>query len=238
MPREAPSAYYYLFEWIDGRTLASLAQAGPSIAPAEWVRVARECLNALSVLHRRGIIHRDIKPENLVLQPDGAVRVLDLGVAITRRREDRSGELRAGTPAYINPEQWDGTPADEQSDLFALGVTLFFLLTRKLPYGPIQPYQRAAYQRKPLSCSQLRPDLPLWIDHWLGRAYAGRKVERYQTAEEMLLALERAAISGVVAEREPAPLLQRGTVVLLSVALGLSLLMNVLLVWLHVILSK
>jgi serine/threonine protein kinase len=195
-------------------------------------------MGALSALHRRGIIHRDIKPENLILQPDGAVRVLDLGIAITRRRDDKAGELRAGTPAYINPEQWDGAAANEQSDLFALGVTLFFMLTRKLPYGAVQPYQRGAYQRQPLSCKQLRPDLPLWVDHWLARAYTRRAADRYETAEEMLLTLERAAASGAVAVPEAQPLLQRGTIVLLSIALGLSLLMNVLLVWLHVIVSK
>ncbi|HKP56782.1 MAG TPA: bifunctional protein-serine/threonine kinase/phosphatase [Polyangiales bacterium] len=238
MPLAAPSAFYYLFEWIEGSTLQSLASKSPRIGLQEWVRLARESLRALAALHRRGIVHRDIKPDNLVQQADGLVRILDLGVAITRRRDDQSSSVPAGTPAYINPEQWNGAAPNEQSDLFALGVTLYHVLTHALPYGEVQPYQSGRYQRDPVPATQLRPDVPRWVDHWLARAYARREVERYETCEEMELTLERAAQSGSLPASEPRPLIERGTTGLLWIGLIFSLLLNVLLIVLRYILPQ
>src|SRR6201999_1603632 len=146
---------------------------------------------------------------------NGQVRVLDLGVAVTRRREDRASSQPAGTPAYINPEQWNGAAPNERSDLFAAGVTLFHVLTGALRYGEVHPYQSARYERDPVSATQLRPDVPRWIDHWLARAYTGRESERYETADEMLLTLERAAQSGSLPPPEPQPLIRRGKLGLL-----------------------
>jgi serine/threonine protein phosphatase PrpC len=236
LPIEAPSTFYYLFEWIEGQSLAELAQKPGRIAVPEWMRLAREALNAVGALHRRGIIHRDIKPHNLVREPNGQVRVLDLGVAITRRRDDRAGRTPAGTPAYINPEQWNGAAPNESSDVFALGVTFYHVLTKALPYGEIQPYQTARYERDPVPATTLRPDVPVWVDHWLARAYDRREAQRYETIEEMTLALERAAASGSLSVVEPRPLIERGTTGLLWIALSVSLLLNILLIVLHVLL--
>ena len=235
MPREAPSVFYYLFEWIEGSTLEALA-AESRISLQDWVRLARESLHSLAALHRRGIIHRDIKPQNLVREPNGQVRILDLGVAVTRRRDDLARGEPAGTPAYINPEQWNGQAPTERSDIFALGVTLYHVLTQSLPYGEIQPYQSARYERDPVAATQLRPDVPLWVDHWLGRAYAARESERYEAVDEMEVAFDRATQSGALPPLEPPPLLQRGTTGLLWIALTLSLLLNLLLIALRYIL--
>jgi serine/threonine protein kinase len=236
MPIEAPSAFYYLFEWIDGATLAQLAEQSPRLSLFDWTRLAHETLRAVAALHRYGIIHRDIKPQNLVREANGQVRVIDLGVAVTRRKDDRASGEPAGTPAYINPEQWKGEPPNERSDIFALGVTLFHVLTKALPYGEIQPYQSAPYERDPVPATQLRPDVPRWIDHWLARAYHGPETERYETVEEMTLALERAAQSGSLPAPDSQPLIRRGTTGLLWIALSLSLLLNVLLIVLQLIL--
>ena len=238
MPQEAPSAFYYLFEWIEGPTLAKLAAETPRIALADWVRLARESLRALAALHRRGIIHRDIKPQNLVREPNGQVRILDLGIAITRRRDDQSRERPAGTPSYVNPEQWDGAPPNERSDLFALGVTLYHVLTNELPYGEVSPYQSGRYQREPAPATEHRPDVPRWVDHWLERAYTRRESDRYETCEEMEIALERAAQSGSLPGSEPRPLIERGTTGLLWIALIFSLMLNVMLIALRFILEE
>jgi serine/threonine protein kinase len=238
MPHEAPSAFYYLFEWVEGETLAEIAEAPARIGVAEFLRLARECLRAIASLHRSGIVHRDIKPQNLVRQANGVVRVLDLGVAITRRQDDRSILSPAGTPAYINPEQWSGKAPDERSDIFAAGVTLHYVLTKALPYGEIQPYQTGRYEREPRPATQLRPDIPLWLDHWLARSYARREAERYETVEEMMLALERGTESGALPGSDPVPLVERGTVGLLWIGLSLSVLLNILLIALLFILQR
>ena len=120
--------------------------------------------------------------------------------------------LHAGTPSYVNPEQWgfrskgapakgeavDGDGAGEQlptaqSDLFALGVTLYQLLTGRLPYGDVLPYQVGRYHRDPTPPSRHNPEVPIWLNHVVRKAVALDQRQRFETAEEFLLALERGA---------------------------------------------
>jgi serine/threonine protein kinase len=179
------------------------------------------------------VIHRDIKPGNLHLGDDGRWRILDLGVALSGREGTAQRELHAGTPSYINPEQWEeGGTADAASDLFALGVTLYQWLTGHLPYGEIEPYQVARYRRDPVALSRIRPDVPIWLDHLVRKAVARDPRERFETAEELLLALERGASRPVNAPAAT-PLIRRDPLALYQLALGVSVLFNVLLiVWL------
>jgi serine/threonine protein kinase len=158
--------------------------------------------------------------------------VLDLGVALSGRESAAQRELHAGTPSYMNPEQWHGKLPDAGSDLFALGVTLYQWLTGHLPYGEIEPYQSARYRRDPVAPSRIRPDVPIWLDHVLQKLVAREAAQRFETAEELLLALERGASRPL---RAPAstPLIKRDPAAVLKLALGLSLLLNALLiVWL------
>jgi len=227
-----PSALYTVFDWHGGRTLEQLLAAHGRAPVAEVVAAATQVARALGRLHRFGVIHRDIKPANLHRGDDGRWRILDLGVALSGREPAAQRELHAGTPSYINPEQWEGAPADAQSDLFALGVTLYRWLTGRLPYGEIEPYQQARYRRDPAPASRLRPDVPIWLDHLLARAVALDPQRRFETAEELLLALERGA-SRTLGAPPATPLLQRDPAALWKAGLVLSLLFNALLVvWL------
>jgi len=204
--------------------------AVPTVADA--VAAAIEWCRALGRLHRQGVVHRDIKPGNLHLGDDGQWRILDLGVALSGREGQAQRELHAGTPSYINPEQWDGAGADAASDLFALGVTLYQWLGGRLPYGEIEPYQAARYRRDPRALSRLRPDVPMWLDHLVRKAVARDPRQRFETAEEMLLALERGASRPLNAP-SATPLITRDPVALWKIALAVSLLFNALLiVWL------
>jgi serine/threonine protein kinase len=140
----------------------------------------------------------------------------------------------------MNPEQWgiDGRekePADAGSDLFALGVTLYRWLTGGLPYGEIEPYQRAPFRRDPVAPSRRRPDVPIWLDHVVLKAVARDPTERFTTGEEMALALERGASRPLTAPL-PTPLVTRDPAALWKLALLVSLLFNVLLVvWLFLL---
>ena len=164
--------------------------------------------------------------------PRGRWRVLDLGAALSGRERSAQHGLRAGTPSYMNPEQWAGAAADHGSDLFALGVTLYQWLTGRLPFGDIEPFQVARYRRDPVPVSRLRPDVPIWLDHIVMRALARDMRQRFETAEELLLALERGAARPLAA-LPATPLLQRDATTLLKAGLVVSLLFNALLVvWL------
>jgi len=230
--RPGATALHVVFDWHAGRTMTQLSGKDAVPAVAEVVAAAIAVARALGQLHRLGVVHRDIKPDNLHLGDDGRWRVLDLGAALSGRERSTQHGLRAGTPSYMNPEQWGGTAADSGSDLFALGVSLYQWLTGRLPYGEIEPFQIARYRRDPVAVSRLRPDVPIWLDHIVMRALARDPRQRFETAEELLLALERGAARPLSA-LPATPLLQRDATTLLKAGLVVSLLFNVLLVvWL------
>ncbi len=228
-----PSAFYIVFDWHSGHTLEQLMAGTRLFDVSEVVAGALAVARSLGRLHRHGVIHRDIKPGNLHLGDDAHWRVLDLGVAISGREPKALRTLHAGTPSYMNPEQWTGDEhvlADAGSDLYALGVTLYQWLTDKLPYGEVEPYQTARFRRDPKPPSRLRPEVPIWLDHIVLKAIALDPKQRFETAEELVLALERGA-SRPLAAAGTTPLAVRDPRVLWQIALGVSLLFNALLVY-------
>jgi len=234
-----PSACYLLYDWHAGSTLAQRLRAGPALSVPQAVDLALQAARALGQLHRHGVVHRDIKPDNLHLGDDGVLRILDLGVALTGRESEATRLLHAGTPSYMNPEQWPGyrdneaQAPDAASDLYALGVTLYQLLTRgRMPYGEIVPYQVGRFHRDPQAPSRLQPGVPIWLDHIVLKAVARDRSQRFETAEELVLALERGA-SRPLSAPPATPLAARLSGERLQIALALSLLVNlVLLAWL------
>ncbi len=251
LPGDAPrSAFYLLYDWHAGETLQQLLSRQHKFSVPQVLSVATQVAKGLGLLHRQSVIHRDIKPANLHQGEDGVLRLLDLGVALSGREPEALRTLHAGTPSFINPEQWgfDGRtsatageiPAelpDAPSDLFALGVTLYQLLTGKLPYGEVLPYQIGRYYRDPVAPSRHNPEVPIWLDHVVLKAVARSKRQRFETAEEMLLALERGASRPLTAP--PAtPLIQRDPTALWKIMLGVSVLVNLLLVYWSLFLPK
>ncbi|CAN7350488.1 bifunctional protein-serine/threonine kinase/phosphatase [Variovorax sp. LjRoot290] len=224
------SALYTVFDWHGGRTVEQMLRSGMRPAVAEVVAAAVQICKSLGRLHRHGVVHRDIKPGNLHLGDDGCWRILDLGVALSGREGAAQRELHAGTPSFMNPEQWEGVAPDASSDLFALGVVLYQWLGGRLPYGEIEPYQIARYRRDPVALSRIRPDVPIWLDHLVRKAVARDPRQRFETAEEMLLALERGAARPVGAPAAT-PLVRRDPALLWKIALAASLLFNALLVY-------
>ena len=238
---QTPSAFYLLYDWHSGETLQQQLDTQLKFAVPQAIQASVQVAKALGRLHRQNVIHRDIKPANLHQGEDGVLRVLDLGVALSGREPEALRVLHAGTPSYINPEQWgyglkiggDDPPPelpDAQSDLFALGVTLYQLLTGKLPYGDVLPYQVGRYYRDPVPPSRHNPEVPIWLDNVVLKAVSRDKKQRFETAEELLLALERGASRPLSAPATHA-LMQRDDTVLWKLALGVSVLFNLLLVY-------
>jgi serine/threonine protein phosphatase PrpC len=234
-----PSAFYLLYSWHGGETLQQLIDRKAQCSVQQAVSVAAQTLKALGALHRQNVIHRDVKPANLHQGEDGVLRLLDLGVALTGREPESMRKLHAGTPSFINPEQWgfdsrigkaEPQIANPQSDLFALGVTLYQLLTHKLPYGDVLPYQSGRYRRDPVPPSRLNPEVPIWLDHVILKAVAIEQSKRFETAEEFLLAIDRGA-SRPLSAPVGTPLIQRDSSARWKIALGVSLLFNLALVY-------
>ncbi|KRD25225.1 serine/threonine protein phosphatase [Acidovorax sp. Root267] len=234
------SAFYLLYDWHSGDTLGQRLRHRQHLAVGQAVTVTVQAARVLGWLHRQGVVHRDIKPDNLHLGDDGVLRVLDLGVALSGREPEATRRLHAGTPSYMNPEQWpgyerNGDPSgqlpDAGSDLFALGVTLYQLLSQgRLPYGEVVQYQLGRYHRDPVAPSRHNPGVPIWLDQIALKAVARNRTQRFETAEELLLALERGA-SRPLSASGPQPLMQRDATALWKIALAVSVLVNLLLIY-------
>lgn len=241
---------YILYDWHPGHTLEQMLAQQERCGVAQVLDWGMQTLQVLGQLHRQGVIHRDVKPANLHWGQDGVLRLLDLGVALSGREGEAQRSLHAGTPSYINPEQWgfsisasgmvqhgEPAPPDAASDLFALGVTLYQLLTGKLPYGEVLPYQAGRYYRDPTPASRHNPEVPMWLDHVLRKAVAREARARFETAEEFLLALERGASRPLNAP-QGTPLLQRDPSFVWKLATGGLGLVNLLLVYWLLFLPK
>ncbi|MBI5901666.1 MAG: bifunctional protein-serine/threonine kinase/phosphatase [Rhodocyclales bacterium] len=233
----ARSHLYYLMSWHEGATLARHLDQGRRFTPVEAVDLTTRTLKALAALHRLAIIHRDIKPDNLHLGADGRLRLLDLGVAAADGQDaaETFNEINnPGTPSYMAPELFAGngaaSVANEASDLYAVGVTLYHLLTRKYPYGEIEPFQHPRFG-DPMPPTRYRPDVPDWLESIMLKAVAREAGRRFETAEEFILALERGAQRPLRVARRT-PLLQRDPQLGLKLLAAASLALNLLLVFL------
>jgi len=217
---------YYVMREYSGSTLAQLAERATTLPLAQWQDLAERLLRAVGMLHRRQILHRDIKPENLLLGDDGELRLLDFGLAYCPGLSEDQASTLPGTPSYIAPEAFRGDAPSPQQDLYAAGVTLYFLLTGHYPYGEIEAFQRPRFG-VPVSASRYRPDLPEWIAQSLERAVAADPAERFETAEEWLLVLEQGERRSLSVR--PRPLLEREPVKVWRTLALVALLVNMVL---------
>jgi protein phosphatase len=223
---------YYLMTWHEGATLGAWLQQGRRWSPAEVEEIGIRLLKGVSALHRLDIIHRDIKPDNVHLGSDGRLRILDLGVAASDG-QDFNEINNPGTPSYMAPELYAGADANITTDLYACGVTLYELLTRKYPYGEIEPFQKPRFG-DPIPPTRYRPDIPEWLEAVLLKAVARDPGERFETAEEFMLALERGAHRPLRVPRKT-PLLKRDPNLGLKLLAATSLTLNALLLYLYLI---
>jgi serine/threonine protein phosphatase PrpC len=220
---------YYLMTWHEGESLKAMLERGHNFTVVAAAQLAIHMLEGVAALHRLGIIHRDIKPDNVHQGRDGRLRILDLGVAASDG-VDFQEINNPGTPSYMAPELFAGEAASVSSDLYAVGVTLYELLTRKYPYGEIEPFQKPRFG-DPVTPVRFRPDIPAWLEAVLLKAVARDVKDRFETAEEFLLALEQGANKPLRMPRKM-PLLQKDPYLPLKMLAAGSIVLNVLLLWL------
>jgi serine/threonine protein kinase len=228
VPAEQRSCLYYLMTWHAGATLQARLDTGQHFPAGEVVRLGIALLKAIGALHRLDIVHRDIKTDNIHLGQDGVLRVLDLGVAISlaeRKADDPIGQ--AGTPSYMAPELFESPEPQPGHDLYAAGVTLYHLLTRKYPYGEIEPFQTPKFG-EPARPTRWRPESPGWLENILLKAVAREARDRFETAEEFVLALERGSHRPIAAPSRQ-PLIERNPLRFWKILAALSLAVNLIL---------
>jgi serine/threonine protein phosphatase PrpC len=191
--REERSFFYFLTTWHEGDTLARHIDVGEHFLVPDIISNGIKLIRAVAALHRRSILHRDIKPQNIHIGSDAELRLFDFGVAQSGMEESESiKSIKAGTPSYLAPEQFDGAAASVQTDLYAIGVTLYYLLTRHYPYGEVEAFQKPRFNA-PIPPTRYRPETPVWLENILLKAVAKNPRDRFETAEEFLIAMERGA---------------------------------------------
>jgi serine/threonine-protein kinase len=202
---EAQGRYFLVLELVDGWTLQQLLERSTAakvpVPPAMALYVCAEVCRALSYAHHRtrggtplNIVHRDVCPNNVLVSETGEVKLTDFGIAKarTRTRQTAVGTV-AGKPSYMSPEQACGETLDARSDLFSVGTLLYYLLTAQLPFRA--PNDRELMVRVAsgefVSPAKLNPALPKGVVKVVLKAMARDRGERFQSAQEMLTALEK-----------------------------------------------
>src|SRR4051794_23486551 len=199
---------YIAMELVDGHTLKELVTERGPLPPSIAVNFVEQVLNALAYAHRRGIVHRDIKPQNVIIDAEGTAKVADFGIARAVNSDMTQTGAMVGTVQYFSPEQAQGLPVDQRSDLYSTGVVLYELLTGQLPFEGEAPVSIALkhVNERPVPPGQLRPGLPPALEAVVLRAMEKDPALRYQSAEEFIAALEaamRAPTRPIVMEPTP-----------------------------------
>ena len=203
------SRLYVAQPFYAGETLeARLTRRPPGIAAA--VPIGARLARAVAALHRRSVIHRDIKPDNVILTEDGGLKLIDLGVARLPRVPEFADHEIPGTPSYMAPELFDGERGNEATDQFALGVTLYRMLTGRYPYGEVEAFSRPRFGA-PVPPSRHRAEIPAWLDAVILKAVAADPRQRFGDVVELMHALESGSTRAAPA-RVAQPLIERDPV--------------------------
>jgi tetratricopeptide (TPR) repeat protein len=183
---------FLVFEYVDGETLDGVLSRSVVLAPAAARRIVGEIANALSCAHAHNIIHRDLKPSNVMIAKSGAAKVMDFGIAHKSRTAatQLTQTIACGTPPYMAPEQGMGS-VSKASDLYALGVMTYELLTGRRPFqGP--NYLNQKLERRYEPATRLNPELPAALDRFFESALDPDPTKRPESASAFMEALGRA----------------------------------------------
>jgi serine/threonine protein phosphatase PrpC len=200
------SRLYVAMPYYAGESLEARLSRGP-MSVSDAISVACKVGRGLSALHRAGVIHRDIKPQNIVLLADGGVKIIDLGVARLAGLQDLEEAETPGTADFMAPELFEGARGDAFSDQYALGVTLYRMLTGQYPFGETPLGRRPLFGPVP-PVSRLRSETPAWLSAAVMRAISLRREARFMDIEELVFQLELGRLRASPLE-QPRPLLER-----------------------------
>ncbi|HVC25300.1 MAG TPA: Stk1 family PASTA domain-containing Ser/Thr kinase [Acidimicrobiales bacterium] len=192
---ESDRTYFIVMEYIDGEPLSSIIRTQAPLAAAQAASIASDIAKALSYAHRHGVVHRDVKPGNVLITADGQVKVTDFGIARAIGTDEQVTQtgLVMGTATYFSPEQAQGLAVDARSDVYALGVVCYEMITGRPPFSGETPVA-IAYQHvreNPPTPRALNPEIPAALEAIVLEAMAKLPAERYVSADEMKADLDR-----------------------------------------------
>jgi len=206
---ESEGVKYFVMEYVDGPTVASLLRRGGAMDEERALLVAQQMARALEHAYRNALVHRDLKPENILITRDGVAKVCDLGLVKWEDAPHAPGESshRMGTPDYISPEQARGdATVDIRSDLYSLGATLFHMIAGHPPFeaGSASAVMAKHLTELPRPLRQLDPSVSPLTEVIVLRLLQKRREDRYQTPTELLQKLDE-ALKSLQAQRASPP---------------------------------
>jgi len=199
---EERSRTYMVLEWVEGRLLRTILNEEKKLSIERATKIALGMCDALDYMHKRGIVHRDLKPENIMVDENDNIKLIDFGIALkedARRLTFVNVSNMLGTPDYISPEQVQGNRGDQRSDIYALGIMLYEMLTGTVPFVGPNPLavMNERMLHEPRAPRELNPDISPELQEILYRALERNPRHRYATAHEMIWDLEHQEQVGV-----------------------------------------
>ena len=199
------SQLYLVMEWVEGRLLRQMLNEQGKLPAGRAVGIALRILDALDYIHRHGVVHRDLKPENIMIDAEDRIKLIDFGIAAnagSRRITFTKLSETMGTPDYISPEQVKGKRGDARSDLYALGVMLYEMLTGKVPFTGPNAFviMNDRLLNHPVPPREIDPAITPQLQEIIYRALERDPAKRYASASEFRWDLEHPDQVGV-AER-------------------------------------
>ena len=203
---ENRSRVYMVMEWVEGRLLRKILDEEHKLPPDRVVRLMLRILDALGYIHSRGVAHRDLKPENIMVDENDAIKLIDFGIAASsssRRLTFAKLSQTMGTPDYISPEQVKGKRGDARSDLYALGVMLYEMLTGQVPFSGDNAFviMNDRLLNNPVPPREVDPAITPQLQEIIYRALERDPKNRYPNAHDFAWDLEHEDQVGVT-ERE------------------------------------
>jgi serine/threonine-protein kinase len=190
---EWDGTYYIAMEYLPGRSLKAVVREHGPLSPPDAIDIVVQILLAVRFAHRRGIIHRDIKPHNVILDEEGRAKVTDFGIARAGASDMTLTGSIMGTAQYLSPEQAQGHSVSETSDLYAVGVVLYELLTGSVPFEGDSAVTIALKQvsAEPIPPSTRNPEVGPALDAVVMRSLAKDPLARFASADEFIAALQQ-----------------------------------------------
>ena len=203
---EERSQRYMVLEWVDGRLLRQILNEAKILPPERATKITVGICKALDYIHSQGVVHRDLKPENIMVDAEDRTKLIDFGIAAnagSRRLTFAKLTQAMGTPDYISPEQVKGKRGDARSDIYALGIMFYEMLTGKVPFTGPNPFviMNERLINHPIPAREVNPAVTPELQEIIYRALERDPKKRYQSAHEFALDLEHPEKVGV-AERD------------------------------------